>query len=626
MGTITFNDNQISGVLLYYNSSANTYTLRGSKGNQKLQDLFPDSVNTNDALIFSSGGSAGPVSGNALGKYKGLTLNIQTGLAASSITGVWEYAIRSGTQATNLSWASLTGVVDGTNMFQNTGINSVTWDIPEDWCNYVWPSNLTSYPYGWMVRFRITGVTSLTEGGKLDNDYVYINSYAIQLAGFTEEAPCTFQQIYDADVSGSWGVVTKNDNQYTFTCNVRCVDWSSYFVTKNEQILFKVNWLFSVYGRLTSGEIYSGDKCQNGSNFIFEAYNISYTEVFIGSSYTKLYNSQFKVLPMTWASGYYDFIGIWTGNIGQQVGQEVLDCYFEKFRHISPQYKLNSLIGLKFNGFHCEYTGAIIARNTFYGGGYGIRWYPPSGTYVHQNDFSKVLVSPINPWYCTAAEDFYGDMVDCTFGSLSDTAKVRWSHSATIVDQLARMYETYSLDIKVIDSLGNALEDVKLIIRDKNGQLTDTLYSNYDGVFGIDNGSITTADYNILYDIGKSWSVDQHRFREVLITSGVGINQRRFIISGGTSTTSPLTPTLDILPSVNDRYVILPYLRVKKFTPISFTPNTTQYSDTTLYNPFTFIISKVGYETVTMSVDVSTPFKNVIVITKSKIQIDQETL
>jgi len=43
----------------------------------------------------------------------------------------------------------------------------------------------------------------------------------ITVTGYTEETPCTFEDIYQADQSGGWGVVSKQGTvQYLFDCRV----------------------------------------------------------------------------------------------------------------------------------------------------------------------------------------------------------------------------------------------------------------------------------------------------------------------------------------------------------------------------------------------------------------------
>ena len=50
----------------------------------------------------------------------------------------------------------------------------------------------------------------------------------ITIVGFNESSPCTFEDIYQADVSNGWGVVSKQgDNQYEFRCKLQIGDGSN---------------------------------------------------------------------------------------------------------------------------------------------------------------------------------------------------------------------------------------------------------------------------------------------------------------------------------------------------------------------------------------------------------------
>ena len=63
----------------------------------------------------------------------------------------------------------------------------------------------------------------------------------ITVTGYNESTPCTFNDIYNADVAGGWGVVTmQGDNQFCFSCKLVIGDGSTttWFVDKAKQIYF----------------------------------------------------------------------------------------------------------------------------------------------------------------------------------------------------------------------------------------------------------------------------------------------------------------------------------------------------------------------------------------------------
>ena len=63
----------------------------------------------------------------------------------------------------------------------------------------------------------------------------------ITVTGYTEATPCNFTDIYNADVSGSWGVVTRQcSNQFCITAGIKIGDGSTatYFKDTSKMVRF----------------------------------------------------------------------------------------------------------------------------------------------------------------------------------------------------------------------------------------------------------------------------------------------------------------------------------------------------------------------------------------------------
>ena len=67
------------------------------------------------------------------------------------------------------------------------------------------------------------------------------SSGTITVVGFSESSPCTFEDIYQADVGNGWNVVKKQDsNQYEITCALQIGDGTdeTWFADTNKEISF----------------------------------------------------------------------------------------------------------------------------------------------------------------------------------------------------------------------------------------------------------------------------------------------------------------------------------------------------------------------------------------------------
>ena len=66
----------------------------------------------------------------------------------------------------------------------------------------------------------------------------------IIVVGFNKSSPCTFEDIYQADVANGWGVVSKQgDNQYEFRCKLQIGDGTSetWLADTNKAISHTIN-------------------------------------------------------------------------------------------------------------------------------------------------------------------------------------------------------------------------------------------------------------------------------------------------------------------------------------------------------------------------------------------------
>lgn len=611
---ITYNDQYKDIYNAYFHDeSEGTYTALGGDGHNI--DYFPDDAIANDAILFV-------VSRSEQGKYNEIKFNVTTQLVADAITVIWEYARRTGGTYSIPAWYSLAGVTDNTDAFRNAGVNSVVFTCPEDWENFINPGG--TYAYSWVVRCRIVSTTNLTEGGKQTADAITIKPNTIWISEFSSETPCTLQDIYDADVDGSWGVVTKTDQLYTFDCNLYTDSSTGYFYTSQEVIQFKKNWDVWFAGKIVSGKVFSGSKVYHGSTFIFNLYNGDLGGK-LAEVNAEIYNTQYRYKHMDGSSVYH---GHWGGSLGNRPGQTIYDVYAEGLRQFRFSNDANAIIGVKGRGFHIETPGAILKDITCFGGGYSIRLSGSKGDYIHTSDFSGAVISPINPYRATQVEDADFDAVDCNWGTFEDSHKAYWKTTITDDYYQGWVWETYSMLLQIIDKNNNAISGATVILIDKDGTEIFSYTTNVDGTPGQESGTVSSATASTLTDDSKSWSSNEWWFQEVYITSGTGIGQRRIIKKGNTATELQVAPDWDTIPDVTSKYIIIPYVRAKQMLSPATEPESSgsYWSLVTDYSPFTITISKAGYQTYKKKFTLDKKIDWIIALTPARIQIDQECL
>lgn len=590
--------------LFYAPNGNNTWTQRGTSGSSiKNCDLLADSFAVGDCLYFCAGSTQG--------KFKGLKINVGTAIAATSFTGVWEYS-RVGAGFYFPVWYPLTGIVDGTgttgdgtDSFTVAGTNSIEWDLPSDWENYVSAgvSGTTgaSWYYRFVVRFRITAVDTPTEGGAIGNVSLFVIDWTVRASGYTSGSPLTMQKLYDADVAGSWGVISKQgSSQYSLACNLHMSDSAGYFSSKNEQITFEHNWQCWFAGTVLLGEISTADKCKNGSNLLFIGENMDHQGSYIGqSTSSKFLNSHIK-FQITGAAH-----GTW-GALSQYAGCVIYDCFLENFRHVGTHHS----IGVKASNSPWELWDGVKLDCTAYGGQHCFRPTTTNNQYIHRCDLTGATTYCINHYYCGQVANFNFYCVDCDWGVKTDSYKVTFQmYAGTLVDNNAKIWEVASMEIKIVDEANNPISGVSATMVDKNGT-TVTMTSNNDGYLGIDSGTITTGAAGTLTDSNKSWTTNGYSFLEVLITSGTGAGQRR-IIASNTSTILTIVPDYSPTPATNDKYIIIPYIGYKYYQPTNWISGTFQYATATNLNPFTLTLSKSGYK----------KYKSILTLTKGLTEI-----
>jgi len=153
-------------------------------------NYFANNAVVNDAIYFS-----GPSANN--GKLSDLNLTVGTPMAGTGITLVWEYYCN-----TTTSWRTCHNLTDGSNGFTTSGVVKVVFPIQAN-SYYVTLNGISSYSW---VRCRITALTTITNGGANATTRITCSDGTVNISGYTDGSPCTWQIVYDWIVANAPGI------------------------------------------------------------------------------------------------------------------------------------------------------------------------------------------------------------------------------------------------------------------------------------------------------------------------------------------------------------------------------------------------------------------------------------
>lgn len=153
-------------------------------------DYFTDTAVLNDAIYFSRNAEYMAISD--------LKLHVGTAMAGTGITITWEYF-----RGTGAVWTEINDLIDNTNGFTVTGANTVQFPLQP---NMTYPaSGVNGIRNRVFIRARISAITSITEGGANSTTTPQVGDGRLNLTGYTDGSPCTFENIY------TWCVANRPD-------------------------------------------------------------------------------------------------------------------------------------------------------------------------------------------------------------------------------------------------------------------------------------------------------------------------------------------------------------------------------------------------------------------------------
>jgi len=552
-------------------------------------DLFDDDAVVDDCIYF---GFKSPRLW-----FKGLNFYIGTAFTCTSKTLAWEY------YANNSTWMALPNIIDDTNNLTNLGENEVNWDTittkPRTW-------NINGQNCDW-VRVRISAINTPTEGGAQSTQRIQARDGGITISnpGAVVEEFC--EACYDADVVGSWGVVSKMGTQsYYFNCHIFIGFANDTDVTtiKDNSKFIEIDglvWAKKANSKIELGTLISEDDkstkdgCAIKGNRILSSY-------FSDSSglLTKVYNC------------FLDFSFYTLGVNYNSIIQTVGFCGQSEAGY-GPRW-VNTLIGstLSVGSASC-YTDASIIRPVIYN---------KAGAKAIRVAHAIYVVNPIilDAQYIGYCDSNSGEYDSVIIDAETDTWD--WYWGATLVGRGPKISRCYTFNLKITDEAGNNIDGAKVELKDINN----------NNAFYIETGRIiTTMSQGELDDFRPS--VDGYNIGDY---AKVGCEIVK-IVSGSYSTFTVDRGQLGTDDNLqNSRQLFKNHLYLNSDTNgvISETvietnnyknesgslPGITAETD---YNPFTLTIKKKGYDTYKKTVTIDDKIDWVIRLKRSKINIDQ---
>ena len=477
-GTITYNDYEDVAQFYFYDLSTTTFTTR----NKTTGDYFTNDCAVGDCLYFPSTNTAM----YSAQTFKNLKLYIGTAFANDSVTLIWEYASGSST------WTELPDLVDNTSNFSLTGERTVEWTVPDNWRFMGSPKPAQNYPF-W-IRCRITAISNPTEGGAQSTQAVKVGNYTVYAKDYEVGDPCTFEKMYQADVAGGWGVVTKVGTFYNIDCNLRIDD---YFVDTNKAVAVKGLTEFRAAANVTFGTKTSGYLTKDGILFraTFPSANALYHFYTRASANVSIYSSIFQ-------ADYKQNCQLQGNNV------TIYNSQFDGFTTVSPRATTADLFNMTVTD--CSYFEGSFGQNAtatdikMLNCSYVFYSIPAFGYEITVRGLYTESTSLMQVW----STNIY-HLVDCTLGNRT----VYWTGSS--VDN-HRIYIEYTFGLTVVDVTGTAIDGATVTIVDVNGDAVTGSPFTTDVNGEIDAGDL--LQYEIKHKVGSGTGIGSAYTDETLFT------------------------------------------------------------------------------------------------------------
>ena len=317
----------------------------------------------------------------------------------------------------------------------------------------------------------------------------------ITVTGYTAGTPCTFLDIYNADVAGSWGQVTKQcNNQFCFDCKLVIGDASTatHFADTEKMVIFTA----------TASHIRTIQVRTNANFRIGEIINAARRTSWKGCTIIGVAqaNSTYIICSYPSETGAIRIYSSTLIDLGTNGGCTI--CHYTTDFHIWNTVCMGIQMWFAWSTSTCELYNTQFTK---IGGVEGVILYPKeinvfdkvsmfescgaalaSGTAQEANFAIKNIYCRGNTyiWYVWGAWTKTGNFINVD----SDTWSFRW------LSCTGKIYRQYEFDLKVIDKDNAAINAATVKVWDKDSNLIVDTTTNASGV--IATQTITRGYYN----------------------------------------------------------------------------------------------------------------------------------
>lgn len=311
----------------------------------------------------------------------------------------------------------------------------------------------------------------------------------ITVTGYTSGTPCTFLDIYNADVAGAWGVVTRQcTNQYCIQARLQIGDGSTatWFADENQQIIIPT-------GVITGGGWVSW--CSKKANANFRLGKCTNTTKKLTEAGCHIWITRDAAGSLTILDGENS-----SGNVeiyGSQIyfSQGAQQCRFYRCQNgkfwgnnFDHKIQIASATGLDVynNDYFNVYSGLFAVGGTFD----LLRFYRT----IYITNLDGTTASNITIKNVIAVENTY---VARGFNTAKNLYMINFdveTWAFTYSSYTGKFYRQYEFDLKVIDKDNAAINAATVKIWDKDSNLIVDTTTNASGV--IATQTITRGYYN----------------------------------------------------------------------------------------------------------------------------------
>jgi|GEM_PF-6512513 len=405
-------------------------------------------------------------------------------------------------------------VTDPTNGFTaSAGTYTIFFNPPDDW-DYLYdcaPTKTTSPGNDHWIRYRLTDVTGITEGGQNSTSTVKCGNYAYRVNGYFSASPAKFIDIYNQDVADGRGLIQKYQDLFLISCNIEIGDGISdcYFVDTRKIVLMEGCFYVANKGYLTLGSKSTGGGVYDGCNI--SLLNFKNSKV-AGKTYNFycITGGRQYLYATTFNKANYIYLA---GNSATNQS-EVIGCSFISCAPLWSGYIMLDRVNIFGNGdgFRFNYSPLNITPNDVCvhkssSGAASTNWVSSNATYSFRGLVLKDFGDYCHQWYSglTTITNRVMNIYDAIGFDITKCNRT----VSTFVDCYCNEY--YSLNYTITNKQNIPVSGAKLTARNGFGDVIGTSDSNGKVSIDvkvkqmkIDDGSITDYSQNVTVIISAS--------------------------------------------------------------------------------------------------------------------------